>query len=81
VRRELPRLRCQVASVNGRLSTLVGPGTPVLVAHLLGRPLPCITVPGAYHHVPLDAPAACATAIITALTQRPVTPLQQLAAR
>jgi pimeloyl-ACP methyl ester carboxylesterase len=65
---ELPTVRCPIGTVDGALSTLVGPGTTAYLASRLGRGVPRVTVDGAYHHVPLDNPAGCAAAITAMLT-------------
>jgi pimeloyl-ACP methyl ester carboxylesterase len=60
---ELPSLRCPTGVVYGQHSEVCGPHTVAYLEGQLGRQVPAIEVPGAYHHVPLDAPDACAAAV------------------
>lgn len=71
----LARVTCPVGYVYGARSTM---GGPVALGYLqagLGRPIPSRIVVGAYHHVPLDRPGECATAVedlVAMLVGRPV---------
>lgn len=59
----LGRVRCPVGVIYGERSTVVDKSSVDRIADRLGRPVPAVEIPGAYHHVPLDAPQACAEAI------------------
>lgn len=59
----LPDVRCPVDLVYGERSELCGPETASYLSRVLQRPVRSVAVPGAYHHVPLDAPDRCADAI------------------
>lgn len=64
VLRHLDVVQCPVGMVRGERSTMVNEATVDLVRSRLGRPVPAVTVPGAFHHVPLDAPDDCAAAVL-----------------
>jgi pimeloyl-ACP methyl ester carboxylesterase len=56
-------IRCPVGFVRGGSSEVAGPATIDRLADLLGAPVPSVVIEGAYHHVPLDAPARTAATI------------------
>jgi pimeloyl-ACP methyl ester carboxylesterase len=53
---DLPGVRCPAVVVRGERSSLVGPDAGPALAALWGRPVPQFTVPGAHHHLMVDAP-------------------------
>lgn len=61
--RALADVRCPIGIIYGEHSTFAGPATAEHIATRVGTPVPAVRVPGAYHHVPLDAPRECARAI------------------
>lgn len=69
VRELLPRLECPVVEIAGELSDHVGADAMELIAELTGREVPLIEIPGAYHHVMLDQPAAVAAALVPYLRE------------
>jgi pimeloyl-ACP methyl ester carboxylesterase len=54
------QIRCPVVAVQGALSEIAHPGLVADFASRLGRAVPLVTIPGAHHHVTLDAPDAVA---------------------
>lgn len=60
---ELARVRCPVGVIYGGRSTVVDRSTVDRVARRLRRPVPSVIIDGAFHHVPLDDPAACRSAV------------------
>ncbi|SFB86031.1 Pimeloyl-ACP methyl ester carboxylesterase [Nocardioides terrae] len=66
-----PRVRCPVALVHGAQSPAVGPDEIERLETELRRPVPRFQVEGAFHHVPVDQPEACARAIRSALDAAP----------
>lgn len=64
---DLPGVRCPVVVVRGEHSSLVGPGAAATLARLWGRPVPQHTLPGAHHHLMVDAPAAFGALLRAAL--------------
>jgi pimeloyl-ACP methyl ester carboxylesterase len=70
----LARITAPVGLVYGEHSSLAGPWTVERLQELLGRPVPAVRLRGAFHHLSLDAPAACARAVrqlAEALASRP----------
>lgn len=61
---ELARVSCAVSLIHGSDSDLVPEAMLPYVAERLGRPIEAVPVSPAFHHVPLDAPVACADAIV-----------------
>lgn len=61
----LPLVRVPTGLVYGELSEVCGPSTAAYLEDRLQRRVPAIGIPGAYHHIPLDAPDECAAAIGT----------------
>lgn len=59
----LSRVTCPVAYIYGEKSEFGGTASVRSLEQILGRPVPTRMVEGSYHHVPLDAPTECATAI------------------
>jgi pimeloyl-ACP methyl ester carboxylesterase len=57
---QLARVRCPVVLVHGERSDVTEPGMADALAAALGRYVPLLTIPGAHHHVSLDAPEALA---------------------
>jgi pimeloyl-ACP methyl ester carboxylesterase len=66
---DLPGVRCPAVVVRGEHSCLVGPDAATTLARLWGRPVPQHTVPGAHHHLMVDAPQAFGAALRVALTE------------
>jgi pimeloyl-ACP methyl ester carboxylesterase len=60
---ELPHVGCAVGMVYGEKSPLVSADTVKYLEERMSRPVPTVSVPGAYHHIPLDAPDSCCAAI------------------
>jgi pimeloyl-ACP methyl ester carboxylesterase len=56
----LPQVQCPVVLVQGELSDVTAPAMADDFGRRLGRPVPLVTIPGAYHHVTLDNPEAVA---------------------
>ncbi|WP_216892326.1 alpha/beta fold hydrolase [Nocardia alni] len=56
-------IRCRVEFLYGEHSELVDRATVEHLSRVLGRDVPCRIAPGAYHHVPLDAPEATVRAV------------------
>jgi pimeloyl-ACP methyl ester carboxylesterase len=56
----LPHVGCPVVLIHGELSDVTEPYMADDFARRLGRPVPLVTIPGAHHHVTLDAPEAVA---------------------
>jgi pimeloyl-ACP methyl ester carboxylesterase len=69
VRELLPRIECPVIEISGALSDHVGPGAMELIAGRIGREVPLIEIPGAYHHVMLDKPTEVAAALVPYLRE------------
>lgn len=67
VRDDLRRVTCPVAYVYGEHSDMGGMDSLRCLEDALGRTVPWTTVRGAFHHVPLDQPSACAQAVDTLL--------------
>jgi pimeloyl-ACP methyl ester carboxylesterase len=63
----LHTVRAPVAVVRGELSELGNRTDLGYLAGALGRPVPCFDVPGAYHHLLIDDPAATAEALAAAV--------------
>jgi pimeloyl-ACP methyl ester carboxylesterase len=63
VRELLPRVRCPVVEIIGGESDLVTAEAMEMLEEEMRTPVPCIEVPGAYHHVILDRPAEVAAAL------------------
>ena len=66
---DLARLRGPIGYLYGEESDMGGPGSVSFLEESLGRRIPAVAVPGAFHHVPLDQPARCAAAIEMLLAQ------------
>lgn len=66
---DLRRLTCPVGYVFGAASELGGPESARHVGEVLGRPVPTIAIPDAFHHVPIDQPDALALALDALLDQ------------
>lgn len=60
---QLVLIDCPLGIVYGEKSEVVGPENVAYVQRRVGRPVPTIEIPEAYHHVPLDAPSECAAAV------------------
>jgi pimeloyl-ACP methyl ester carboxylesterase len=60
---DLAALSCPVSYVYGEHSDMGGQESLRFLEGALGRAVPWSTVPGAFHHVPLDQPRACAEAV------------------
>ncbi|WP_067673046.1 alpha/beta fold hydrolase [Nocardia miyunensis] len=56
-------IRCRVEFLYGEHSELVDQTTVDHLSAVLGRDVPCRIAPGAYHHVPIDAPEATVRSI------------------
>jgi pimeloyl-ACP methyl ester carboxylesterase len=54
---------CPVGYIYGERSEFGGVRSARYLEQILGRSVPIQVVGGSYHHVPLDAPTECATAI------------------
>jgi pimeloyl-ACP methyl ester carboxylesterase len=63
VQKDLGRVECPVAYMHGAKSDMGGPESRRQLEQWLGRPVAATVVPDAFHHVPLDQPAACAMAV------------------
>lgn len=63
VRGDLGQVHCPVAYMHGAKSDMGGPESRRQLEQWLGRPVAATVVPEAFHHVPLDQPAACAMAV------------------
>jgi pimeloyl-ACP methyl ester carboxylesterase len=63
MRADVARVGCPVGYVYGADSDMGGPDSLEQLERWLGREVPSLSVEGAFHHVPLDQPAACAAAI------------------
>lgn len=63
VERALAKVRCPVGYVYGAESELGGPAALAWLESALGSVVVSAEIPGAFHHVPLDRPEACADAI------------------
>lgn len=59
----LPGVTCPVGIIYGEESEVASAATVEYVEARLGRRVPSLEVPQAHHHVPLDQPEACASAI------------------
>ncbi|GAA1948337.1 alpha/beta hydrolase [Nocardioides panacihumi] len=60
LRADLARVRCPVGYVYGAESDMGGPDSLAELERWLGRTVMSVSVEGAFHHVPLDQPVACA---------------------
>jgi pimeloyl-ACP methyl ester carboxylesterase len=67
VQADLAVLSCPVGYLYGADSDMGGPVSHDYLETHLGRPVPLRAIPGAFHHVPLDRPAACAEALAETL--------------
>lgn len=56
--RRIRDIACPVMAVHGEHSVVTCPAVAAEFERRLGRYVPLVTIPGAHHHVPLDAPAA-----------------------
>ena len=56
----LAQLGCPIVLVHAELSAVTEPQMATDFARRLGRPVPLVTIPGAYHHVMLDDPETVA---------------------
>lgn len=68
----IAKIECSVGFIYGAASEIANLSAVERLAEMLGRPVPNIVVPRAYHHVPLDAPARTAAAIEILLSE-PIT--------
>ncbi len=66
--RHLAEVGCRAAMIYGEQSALVSPDTVAYMCSLLGPGSPVIGIPGARHHVTLDAPLAFVDALGDILT-------------
>lgn len=67
VRADLAAVRCGVGYAYGADSDMGGAASHAVLEEWLGRPVPVEVVPGAFHHVPLDQPGLCASALLRLL--------------
>ena len=58
--RRIVDITCPVVAIHGEHSALTSPELATDFERRLGRTMPLLTIPGAHHHVPLDAPEALA---------------------
>lgn len=59
----LPGVTCPVGIIYGEESEVASAATVEYVEARLGRHVPALEVPKAHHHIPLDEPEVCASAI------------------
>ena len=60
----LATIRCPMGVVRGEHSPLMTVESVNHVERITGRVIPAVVVPGAHHHVPVEQPDACATAVL-----------------
>ncbi|MEX2375697.1 MAG: alpha/beta hydrolase [Dehalococcoidia bacterium] len=64
---QLRQVRQPLALIYGENSDRCGPDTAEYVRAASGSDLPTVSIPGAYHHVPIDQPEATAQALLQLL--------------